>query len=64
MLKNLGDKNVLCSKCLYYIIIEGKVVKCEKNYFKDSPIKKTTVYTPLDFDCWEYENGIGENVEE
>lgn len=55
MSEDLGYKNVLCSNCHYYLIIEGKTVKCKRKYFKMTPIKKTTVYTPLDFDCWEYE---------
>lgn len=55
--QNLGSSNILCSTCIYYVIVEGKMVKCEKGYFKPTPIKKTTVYTPLDYDCWEYENG-------
>ena len=54
MPRDLGNKNVLCSSCEYYIVDDGKIVKCTKSYFKSVTIKKTTVYTPLDFDCWEH----------
>lgn len=63
MPKDLGSKTVLCSACRYYIVKDGKLVICEKDYFKPIAIKKTTVYTPLDFDCWEHENDIGERVD-
>lgn len=58
MPRDLENKSVLCSGCYHYIVMDGKIVKCTKEYFKPIAIKKTTVYTPLDFDCWEHENDV------
>jgi hypothetical protein len=48
------SKSYLCTEC-YFCCIDGAQIECEKGYFKPIAIKKATVYTPIDFDCWEYE---------
>lgn len=51
---------ILCTNCAFYVIIDN-TVECKKKYFKEVPIKKTTIYTPIDFDCWEYEKKKNNN---
>ena len=49
------SKIFLCTNCVFYKS-DGKMVECEKDYFNSVPIKKTFIYTPIEFDCWEYED--------
>jgi len=37
------------------------MVDCERSYFSSVPIKKTLIYTPIEFDCWEYEEKDNNN---
>jgi hypothetical protein len=50
----LKGKIILCTNCAFYKS-DGKMVSCDKDYFNSVPIKKTIIYTPIEFDCWEYE---------
>jgi len=53
-IEGLKSKILLCTNCVFYNS-DGKMVDCDKNYFNSVPIKKTLIYTPIEFDCWEYE---------
>lgn len=52
--EELKSKLYLCTEC-YFCCSDGKQLDCEKGYFNSIPIKKATIYTPIDFDCWQYE---------
>ena len=49
-----SSKSYLCSECYFYST-DGRLVNCDKGYFSSMAIKKVTIFTPIDFDCWEYE---------
>lgn len=55
------SKIFLCTNCVFYNS-DGKIVDCDKDYFSSSPIKKTFIYTPIEFDCWEYEEREEDNI--
>lgn len=59
-IEGLKNKILLCTNCVFYIS-DGKMVDCERSYFSSVPIKKTLIYTPIEFDCWEYEEKDNNN---
>lgn len=43
----------LCRNCEYCVILDGNR-ECEWDMFVPSGIKKTELYTPIDFNCIHY----------
>lgn len=53
-IKESKSKSYLCTECCF-CNTDGKQIECGKGYFNSIAIKRATIYTPIDFDCWEYE---------
>ena len=49
------NKPLLCINC-YNCKIKSKKVYCKEGYFKETNIKKISLYTPFDFDCYKWES--------
>jgi len=55
-MKNQNINIPLCTKCLHCILKNGKTQKvyCKKGYFKLVEMNKALIFTPFDWDCFEY----------
>ena len=45
----------LCINC-YNCKTKNKKVYCKEEYFSEDNIKKISLYTPFDFDCFKWES--------
>ena len=45
----------LCINC-YNCKVKKKKIYCKEGYFKETNIKKVSLFTPFDFDCYKYES--------
>ena len=45
----------LCIDC-YNCKIKNKKIYCKERYFKETNIKKVSLFTPFDFDCYKWES--------
>lgn len=46
---------IKCSDCISYVEDKEKAY-CDNDYWDDTPIPKTKLYTPFLFECSDYEN--------
>ena len=48
--------NLLCKDCYACILQKNGKVTCKNGYFKNVDYKKSLIFSPSDFDCWQGEN--------
>lgn len=49
------NNHELCIKCLYCKCCKDGKVKCSEGYFSDYLLKDVRLFTPCEFDCYNYE---------